>query len=340
MFRRNAVLAMSLWEGPQMEHLNWGRLWARMSGGRQGLTVRKVPRNLHGYVEELHPRTDEVLRWYPYKNELTVDGKAKPTFMDILNTHYFPKPMDDAERCKYVAEKYGRDEEEVASEMFRMRRLKMGVAQSVRMKLKGRGFRQPTGVWEGIDRDYMIASAGAAQALGMAFYNNNSFEPTIIWSKHFQFGDCIDLMLNKPLRTSLQYCLGEVVVHRTIPRSRLPGIKGSCKYPLEDLEPCLYDALKLKLAVMAYIAKKEAYVVDTMVDGGHRYLGCIMHITQVPHCPEKSVVHELEAVDLDLDLAERWLFHYNETVLGAGKIGTLKPQGGSLNGQDGDTRMA
>lgn len=309
-----------MWEGPYMEHMTWGRFWTRMSGGKQGLTYKSMPRQLHGYIETQHPRTDELLKWFPYKNELSVNDKLKPTFSDILHTYYWPATLDDAQRVSYVAEKTGRTEEEIASNVFKMRRLKMGIAQSIRMKLRGKGLRVPHGNWDDRDSRYLAASGAAAQALGMSFYNNPSFEPTLIWSNHFQFGDCIDMLLNKPLRTSLQYCLVEVCVHKSIPRCRLADVKGSCKFPLDQLEPCLYEELKMKLSVMAYIARKEAYVVDTFVDGGHRYLGCIMHFFEMPDDPSRTVNYELESVDLDLDLAEKWLFHYHETVLGLGQF--------------------
>ena len=78
----------------------------------------------YGYLEATHPRTDEILRWYPYKNEITVAGAQKPTLTDILPR--CPEQLSEAERVKYVSEKCGRSEDEIAAEIFRMRQLKLG----------------------------------------------------------------------------------------------------------------------------------------------------------------------------------------------------------------------
>ena len=302
-----------------MEHIPFLRFWTTLSGGKKSMTYQSMPRTLHGSLEAQQPRTDELLKWYPFKNELTVDGKIKPTFTDILHTYYWPKTLTDAERIAYVSEKSGKSEEELSMELYRMRRLKMGVAQSIRMKLRGRGFRQPEspdgGMWYGKERAYMMASGGAASSFGMSFYNNPTYEPFIVYSPMFQFGGCVDMVLNKPLRTSLQYCLVEVCLHNSIPKARLPGVVGQPKYPIHMLEPCEWEEIRLRLSVMAILLKKETYVVDHVIDGGHKYIGAIVHLYDT-HDEDGAINWDIQALDLDLDLAEQWLLHYKETILG------------------------
>ena len=51
------------------------------------------------------------------------------------------------------------------------------------------------------ERAYIASAAAVAQSLGMSYYNNPSFEPSIVWS-FYQFGDVVDMILNKPIRSS------------------------------------------------------------------------------------------------------------------------------------------
>ncbi|AAZ12028.1 hypothetical protein, conserved [Trypanosoma brucei gambiense DAL972] len=309
--RSSPRLAMSMWDNPAFEHNPLTRYWKRMmKRSGETLTSHSIPRHIHGYIESSNPRTECLVRWFPYKQQMTVDGRYVPTLGDIIYTHYFPKQLDDDQRVKYVALKTNRSELEVAEELFLMRKMKLFVSQLLRNKLQNRPLRMPDGVdYSGIERRYTLGIAKVAQAMGMSMYRSQSYDPTVVYSPYLDFGDCIDCVCTKQLRTSSQYLLCEVAVHRGIARSRLTDVTEDPKEPLSHLEPSLYEFVKLRLGILAVAAKQEHYVVDHMFDGGHRYGGCLIHLFPSPLDPE-IIDHEVEHIELDLDLARRWMKHY------------------------------
>lgn len=309
--RSSSLRYMSMWDSPVFEHNPLTRYWKKMMD-RTGNTLssQSIPRHIHGYLEGSNARTESHIRWFPYKQEMTVDGRYVPTFKDVIYTHYFPKEFNDDERVKYVAIKTGRSELEVAEEIFLMRKMKLFTAQLLRNKLRSRPLRMPQGVdYSGIERRYTLGISKVAQAMGMSMYSTASYDPVIMHSPYLDIGDCVDLIVTKQLRTSQQYLLCDIVVHRGIPRARLPQVKGDAKEPLQHIEPCLYQFIKLRLAVLSLIAKQEQYVVDHQFDGGHRYGGCLIHLFPSPLDPE-VIDHEVEHIEVDLELAQLWMKHY------------------------------
>lgn len=279
------------------------------------LSSQSIPRHIHGYLEGSNPRTESLVRWYPYKQQLTVNGAYVPTFHDVLYSHYFPREMNDDERVKYAALRSGRSELEVAEEMFLMRKIKLFTAQLLRNKLRSRPLRMPDGVeYSGIERRYTLGISKVAQAMGMSMYSTQSYEPLIMYSPYLKFGDCIDLVVTKQLRTSQQYLLCDIVVHKGIAKSRLPQVQENPAPPLDHLEPCLYEFIKLRLAVFSLIAKQEHYVVDHQYDTGHRYGGCLIHLFPSPLDPE-IIDHEVQHIEVDLNLAQAWMKHYHDNYI-------------------------
>lgn len=186
------------------------------------------------------------------------------------------------------------------------------------MKLKSKVWRQPlapNGVrWVGPDRRYLVASLGPAYSLGMSYYTCLSLEPYVIYSPYYQFGTYCDLVLHKPVKNALQYLVCEVVIHRSIPQSRIPGVEGMPKFPIDNIEPCEFEEIRLRLAVTSLLMRRENYLVDNNVDGGHRYLGAILHLYETGD-EENTVTWNIIPVDVDLEVAEKWLLHYKETIL-------------------------
>lgn len=300
-----------MWDSPMFEHNPLTRYWKRMMT-QTGTTLgsQSIPRHIHGYLEGSNARTESMLRWFPYKEQLTVNGVFTPTFRDVLYDHYFPRELSDDERVRYTAIKTGRTELEVAEEIFLMRKIKLFTAQLLRNKLRSRPLRMPDGVeYSGIERRYTLGISKVAQAMGMSMYSTQSYEPVIMYSPYHNFGDCIDLIVTKQLRTAQQYLLCDIVVHRGISRARLPNIERSPQPPLEDIEPCLYEYIKLRLGVFSLIAKQEHYVVDHQYDTGHRYGGCLIHLFPSPLDPE-TIDHEVQHIELDLERATQWMKHY------------------------------
>lgn len=299
---------MTMWDTPIFEQTVMGKWWKR--DGTSSLTHRSIPRSVNGFQEAIHPETQKTIRYYPYKKEMTFDGRQVPTFYDVLYTHYFPRELNDDERVKYVALKSNRTEVDVAEEIFMMRKMKLFCAQSLRNKIAGKAFRMPDGLdFSGLERNYLAGTVRVAQSFGTSMYNNHSFESTLVYSPTYDLGDSIDMIFQKNLRLSLQYLLCDVSTNRSIHRTRLPTVKGECKYPLEGMEPCLYEAMKLRLAVLALVAKAEGFVTDHDMDGDHKYSGCIIHFTQKP--TEPDYVDDLcISEDLNLPLAQKWLDHY------------------------------
>lgn len=314
-----------MWDNPVFEHNPLSRYWKKVIGNRgMSLSSGSIPRHIHGYIEQINPRTESLIRWFPYKQEMTVDGLAVPTFNDVLYTHYFPPQLNDDERVKYTSIKTGRSELEIAEEVFLMRKMKIFCAQLLRNKLKNRPVRLPEGLtYSGLERRYTLGISRVALDMGMSMYTNHSFDPYLLYSPHFGMGDCVDLIVQKQLRTSNQYLFCEVVTHKGVARCRLPQIKDEAKEPLSKLEPCLFDAIKLKLAVAAHLAKQEHYVIDHMFDSGHRYGGCLIHLFPNPVDPE-IIDNHVEHIELDLDLAKDFLKHYYDTYVSPRRSMSLK----------------
>ncbi|KAG8346291.1 hypothetical protein TRVL_02890 [Trypanosoma vivax] len=315
---------MSMWDIPIFEHNPLTRYWKRMMKSTgETLTSQSIPRHIHGYLEASNPRTECLVRWFPYKQQMTVNGRYVPTLSDIIYTHYFPRQLDDDERVKYVAIKTGRTELEVAEELFLMRKMKLFVSQLLRNKLLNRPLRMPEGMdYSGVERRYTLGISRVAQLMGMSMYRSLSYDPAIVYSPYADFGDCIDCICTKQLRTATQYLLCEIVVHRGIARSRLVDVVGDAKEPLSHIEPCLFEFIKLKLAILAHVAKQEHYVVDHIMDGGHRYGGCLIHLYPSPLDPG-VIDHETQHLELDLDLARRWMKHYYDQYITPMKSGSV-----------------
>lgn len=253
-----------------------------------------------------------MVRWFPYKQQITVNGRYVPTFKDVLYTHYFPYDLSDDERVQYVSVKTNRTELEVAEEIFLMRKIKIFAAQILRNRLRSKPMRMPEGMdYSGMERRYSIGVSRVAQMMGTSMYGTETLEPCIMYSPMLNMGDCVDLIITKQLRTSLQYLLCDVVVHKSIPRSRLPHIRDNPRAPLEHLEPCMMEYIKLRLAVWALIAKQEQYVVDHEYDPGHRYGGCLIHLYPSP-LDNQTIDNHVEHIEFDSDLAQKWIRHYHD----------------------------
>ena len=325
--RATRVLRLSFWEMPINEQTPFLKWWKSGGDGDRGTFAKELPRTVHGYYEYHHPRTEDVCRWYPYRRDLLVNGLPRISFSQLLEEHYIPPMLSDEQRIQYVAAKSGRSDRDVAKELFRMRRLKMALAQSFRDKLKGHWVRQQAGDWSILERRYFETMLKAASMFGMDFYSNQSYDPYIIYSPYYQAGDCCDAILNKTVRTKQQYLFVEICVHNTVPKSRLPGVVGKCKTPLENFEPSIQDLIELKLSMCAYLARKDQYVTDHAFDPGHMYRGAILHLYRGSDLNE--VCHEMTPLDLNIDLAEKVLRHYYDTY--------CAPFGGTREGIPGST---
>lgn len=300
-----------MWDNPFFEHNPLLRYWKKVINvNGAALSAGSIPRHIHGYIEGTIPRTESLLRWFPYKQEMTVDHRVIPTFTDILYTHYFPRHLNDDERVKYAAIKSGRSELEVAEEIFLMRKIKLFSAQLLRNKLKNRPVRMPEGMnYSGIERNYTLGVSRLALEMGMSMYSTHSFDPILIYSPNFNMTECCDIIVTKQLRTSQQYLFGEIVVHRGISRCRFPHITEDAKDPIAHIEPCTYEAIKLKMTICALLAKQEHLVVDHVFDTNHQYNGMLIHL--FPHPNDKDFIdHHVEHVQLDLDLGRTLLKHY------------------------------
>lgn len=315
-----ASLVVSLWDTPLTEQVPFLHYWKHVDGKTGANFSQAIPRSVNGSVESIQPRTQEIVKWFPYRDEYLVNNKPVPSFMDVLHQHYFPKMLNDDERVAYIAEKTGRKPIDVAAEMFRMRRLRLAICQSLRDKLKGKWFRQPIMGWTSTEKTYMDQTLKVAQVFSLDFFSNQNHDPYVCYSPTYNFAECVDLILNKQLRTTQQYLLVEVVMHNSLPKSRLPGVKGKAMAPLEDTEPCVFEALRLKLEVMANVIKQETYVSDHPWDSGHSYQGAIVQMYRGLEPGE--VLFQVELVELDKARGKRFLDHYRENhVAPAGRGG-------------------
>uniref|UniRef100_A0A7S1R3Q0 Uncharacterized protein n=1 Tax=Neobodo designis TaxID=312471 RepID=A0A7S1R3Q0_NEODS len=311
MLRRSARLCVvDLWDTPLSEQMPFLHYWKHVDGKTGANYAMAIPRSVNGSVEVIQPRTAERIRWYPYRNEYFVNDKQVPMFFDVLQKYYFPPMLNDDERIHYIAEKTGRKPIDIAAEMFKMRRLRLGVCQSLRDKIKGKWFRKPVASWTPLEKTYLDQSLKVAQVFGADFYSNQNFDPTLVYSPTYGFADTVDMIFNKQIRTKQQYLLVEVVLHNTVPKARFPGTRGNVKEPISHYEPCLFSMIKMKLQVMAHIVKEEDYVTDHAWDTGHSYQGAIVHMHKGTEPGE--VMHNIELVELDLTEGRLWLNHFRE----------------------------
>lgn len=311
MMRRSATrLVVTFWDTPISEQIPFLHYWKHVDGKTGANFSQAIPRTVNGRIETIQPRTQAVVCWYPYRNEFTVNNKIVPSFRDVLYTHYFPPMPTDDQKIAYIAEKTGRKPIDIAAEMFRMRRLRLGLCQSLRDKIKGRWIRQPLSTFTSLEKVYLDTSLLVAQCFGVDFYSNQNFDPYVVFSNRYQFADSVDMIFNKQQRSSQQYLIIELVVHNTIPKSRMANVRGAVKEPIAHLEPCLYDEIKLKMEVMAQIIKEEGYVSDHAYDPGHSYQGCLIHMYKGVGPGE--VLFNCEPVELDKDNGKRWLQHYHD----------------------------
>ncbi|CCW68180.1 unnamed protein product [Phytomonas sp. Hart1] len=319
--RPSALRRLSMWDNPTFEHNPMLRYWKRMVNSTgTTLSSQSIPRHIHGYLEGVNPRTEAMLRWFPYKQELTVNSRYVPTFKDVLYAHYFPQEFNDDERVKYTAIKTGRSEVEIAEEIYLMRKIKLITAQLLRNKLHNSPFRIPEGAdFSEIERRYSLGIIQVARAMGTSMYSTDTYEPLIMYSPYFDFGDCVDLIIHKQLRTSQQYLLCDIVVHKGISCSRLPHVKEDPKEPLKDLEPCLLQFIKLRLAVLCLMAKQEHYVVDHIFDPNHRYGGCLIHLFPSP-LDHEVIDNEVEHIEVDTELATKWMKHYYDHYIAPRRV--------------------
>ncbi|CUI14408.1 Hypothetical protein, putative [Bodo saltans] len=316
MLRTSSAWRMNVWDTPFFEHNPLLRFWKKsININGSALSAGSIPRHIHGYIEGTNARTESQIRWFPYKKEMTVDGRLVPTFTDILYQYYFPPHLNDDEQVKYTALKTGRSELEVAEEIFLMRKIKLFCAQLLRNKLRNRPVRMPEGMdYSGIERRYTIGLSRVALELGMSMYSTHSFDPIMVYSPQYGLGECLDTIVTKQLRTSQQYLMVELVVHRGISRTRFSQISEDPKFPISHIEPCTYEAIKLKMAIGSLLAKEEHYVVDHMFDKGHRYGGMLIHL--YPNSSDPEVIdHHIEHVEVDLDFARMFLKHYYDTYV-------------------------
>jgi hypothetical protein len=269
---------------------------------------RYVPRTIHGFYEVPNPRSQQIVRYYPYRHDLSVDGKFKPTVTQAIQS-YFPKfILDDDTRVKYVSEKTGQSADEVAKDIFKMRKIKMLVAQAIRTRMRGTYYRLPFGDLDKVEKEFCTVAANCASELGQEFWCGQCFDPYVLYSSEYDLGDHIDIIMNKPLRDKLMYCLVEIVVHKGLAQARFPDVVGPCKEPLEDMEPSTLELTKLKMACMALIYRKEQYVIDCILDGGHSYRGMIFHIYH--SFARDEVLFNIKDVELDLKRAKKFLDHW------------------------------
>lgn len=314
--KSSTALRMNIWDIPIFEHTPLLRFWKKtISNNGTALSSGSIPRHIHGYIEGTNKRTESLIRYFPYKNEITVDGKPVPSFNDILYSHYFPPHLNDDERVKYTAVKTGRTEQDVAEEVFLMKKMKLICAQVLRNKLNNRPMRMPQGVsYSGLERKYTMGTARVALDLSSATYSTHSFDPMLIYSPQYGFAEPVDIVIEKQLRTTLQYLMGEIIVHKGFARARYAQVKDDPKEPLTHIEPCLFEAMKLKMAVCAILAKDEQYVTDHVFDGGHKYGGCFIHLFPDPRDPD-VIDNHIEHVELDLELGMKFLKHYYDNYV-------------------------
>ena len=266
-------------------------------------------RHVQSSVEEAHPRTSEQLLFCPMRNELVYSRKPVPTFYDVLYSYYFPKLLNEDDRIKYVAVKSGRSEEDVAKEMLIMRRIKLLVADCLRNYFAGDNIPFPSGTFTPLEKQYLVAAVTMCQSLSFEWIGQRLRQPMLVYSPKLQFGDCVDFILTKPNGTTLRYFIADVVVHRSIPRCPLSHDSESPKFPLQQLEPTMMEAMKLRSAVLAHIVKEEQYVVDHFYDGSHSYSCAIFHFFPNP-LSASEISTEVFHLQHDETLVQLWIDHY------------------------------
>eukprot|EP00760_Papus_ankaliazontas_P025968 PhM_4_TR2956/c0_g1_i1/m.50469 len=315
----------SFWDTPLSEQIPALKMYRLFAPGN--LNQVGAPRTLHGSYETNHPATSAIVRYYPYRYEMSVNNEPILTVNDMLKRHYFPMPMKDEDRINYVARKTGQNVEAVAKRMYDMRFLRHVCAQEFRNGVMGRG-RHAKGSFGWDDKKYLAQTLMAAAAINRSMFFTTEFNPWMIYSPKYKLGGVIDCVANRQYRSELWYVLCDVVLDDVIPRARLFDVKEGCKGPIAHLEPSVWNFLLVRQSILAYLLRKEHYVVDTLADGGpdgHKYCGCIAQIHRTPDM--KDVTFDLHSPEIDPDLGRRVLQHYAENHLG--EMGRTIEVGGS-----------
>jgi hypothetical protein len=323
MLRRTRRASWSVFETPVFEQIPLLRLFTSSdTSGTQ--FARGLPRNVNGFIEGCQPRYGGSIKWYPYRQEVTVNDTPVPTISDTLNQHYFPPSKNDDEKLLYVQEKTGRPLEELAQELFQMRRVKLIGAQSLRDKVRGSWFRAPVVNYNKLEKKYMDETLKIAQLFSMDFFCNGSYDPTLVHSPHYELCEPVDAIFHKQLRERYIYMLIDVVVHKSIPSSRMPCHQGlKCQEPIADIEPCLMEHYKLKLSAAANIIIEEKYVADQPWDTNHKYHACLIHIRPC-HVEPQFLVHDVIPLELDLPRGREWLDHHYKARVASKGISKLE----------------
>jgi len=306
-----ALESMTPWDTAFMEHMPFMKMWKDLVPG--GNALRASPRTLHGYYESPHPRTQDLCRYFPFKQEITVNGSLVPSIHEILKKHYFPGGQTDDQRINYVVQKTGQEVDDVAKKMFEMRYLRNACAQQMRIKIKGEA-RNVMGNFDIREKEYLLQATLGAAGINKNMFINNNFDPIIAFSPYYRCTAFLDVVSNRQAKSDLIYLLTDVVLDETIPRSRLCHVKEPCRGPCSHLEPSIYNMHVVRQSMTAHILKMENYVVDNMGDGGpqgHSYLGCLLHIHKTSDLTE--LTHTLEPLTLDLKLGREVLHHYRMT---------------------------
>jgi hypothetical protein len=305
-----------LWaENPAADNRTTTRIWNTLSGSSGGnspfIRYKAIPRHLNGYFDGMAPRTSAQLRWYPYKQELTVSNQRAMTVDDMLSL-YLPPMLNDDERVKYTSLKLNRSEQEVAMQIFEMRRLKQIVAQTVRNKVKAKSWRLVDGQsLTEQERRFQLQAIVESTALETCFLQGHSFEPFVVYSPHYEVGGCIDLLGECPRKIACRYYITEVRVDKSISTGIFPDCIGMPKFPLHNFEPSIFNIIMLKLSVLAVICKQEHYVNDNHLDIGHDYQGIIFHVTEDLTNRRKMKSGILNEA-CNMDLARTLLEHHYE----------------------------
>jgi hypothetical protein len=313
MFSKNRLLLWFGFNGADARSTSkiWGALIGSSGGSSPFVHFKAIPRHLNGYFDGTAPRIAAQLRYYPYKQELTVNNN-RAVSVDEMLALYLPPMLNDDERVKYVALKNNRTEQEVAMKVFEMRRLKQVVAQTVRNKVRARSMRIVDGQeMSEQEREYQLQAIANTVQLETSFLQCHSFEPILVFSPHYEVGGCIDFLAEAPKNTAARYVMVEVRVDKSLPFAVLPDCIGIPKYPLENFEPTVANILFLKMSILFLIARLEHYVNDNWLDTHHSYNSVIMHLRKDP-TGRRNVVVNLHQNIPDFVLARKLLDHYYE----------------------------
>ena len=275
--------------------------------------TQELPKTINMSYCSTQPLSGEKAVFYPYRKELVVNGQPVPTLTDILKHSYFPPMKSEDEIVQYRAQRSGRSEAEVAYDMFRMRRVRLACAQSMRDKLKAKWVRQPEGHWDPVERKYIDQTYIAARDFSSDGFHNHNFDPLVYYSPTYMFGEMLDLLIWRQERTTQEYQLVDVFTDQCLPRSRFPDVRGKCKPPLEHIEPCLYELHRVKMSILCCLLAPDQHVTDNPWDTGHTYYAAFAQFYR--GADPNEVHHVCQGYKVDLDLGWTWLrYHYDNVV--------------------------